>query len=40
MNVYSHVVPALQRDAADRLDAALGTNGRNMDAEALGAPAS
>ena len=24
MNVYSHVVPALQREAADRLDAALG----------------
>ncbi|MGI8999821.1 MAG: tyrosine-type recombinase/integrase [Candidatus Limnocylindria bacterium] len=24
MNVYSQVVPALQREAADRLDAALG----------------
>jgi integrase len=24
MNIYSHVVPALQREAADRLDAALG----------------
>lgn len=35
MNTYSHVVPALQREAADRLDAAFAlTNGRNMDAEA------
>ena len=24
MNVYSHVIPALQRDAADRMDAMLG----------------
>jgi hypothetical protein len=24
MNVYSHVVPALQREVADRLDAAFG----------------
>jgi integrase len=24
MNVYSHVIPALQRDAADRMDALLG----------------
>ena len=24
MNVYGHVVPALEREAADRLDAALG----------------
>ena len=24
MNLYSHVVPALQQDAADRLDAVLG----------------
>jgi integrase len=24
MNTYSHVIPALQRDAADRPDAALG----------------
>jgi integrase len=24
MNTYSHVIPALQRDAAERMDAALG----------------
>jgi integrase len=24
LGVYSHLVPALQRDAADRIDAALG----------------
>ena len=24
MNVYSHLIPALQRDAADRMDAMLG----------------
>ena len=24
MNIYAHVVPALQREAADRLDAVLG----------------
>jgi integrase len=24
MNVYSHVIPALRRDAADRMDAMLG----------------
>ena len=24
MNVYSHVIPALQRDAADRMDTLLG----------------
>jgi hypothetical protein len=24
MNVYSHVIPALQRDAAERMDAMLG----------------
>ncbi len=27
MNVYSHVIPALQRDAADRMDAMLGGTG-------------
>ena len=24
MNTYSHVIPALQREAADRMDAVLG----------------
>lgn len=24
MNVYAHVMPAMQRDAADRMDAMLG----------------
>ncbi|MGI8829521.1 MAG: tyrosine-type recombinase/integrase [Candidatus Limnocylindria bacterium] len=38
MNVYSHVVPALQRDAADRLDAAFASNGHNMDTEAATGP--
>ncbi|MBA2488786.1 MAG: site-specific integrase [Chloroflexi bacterium] len=28
MNVYSHVIPALQRDAADRMDALLSSSGR------------
>ncbi len=27
MNVYSHVIPALQRDAADRMDALLTRSG-------------
>jgi len=27
MNVYSHVIPALQRDAADRMDALLTGSG-------------
>jgi integrase len=25
MNVYAHVMPAMQRDAADRMDAVLGS---------------
>jgi integrase len=28
MNVYSHVIPALQRDAADRMEALLTGSGR------------